>query len=262
MKKIIAMFLICVMISSAAIAEIDLSTMEEYELILLREKITEELNSRKPEIQEDEEERRDRICDHFQKLSKGYNFQAIIDEINAGDSGLSSECQADMLSLASKGVSALDGLNIESDIFSGDLLIKSPLAMNIGGDISVVPYLSNGYLGLIVGFPYEDSFNYDEILLKIGGNVTSYRRKDFDIEFERIDDTSWEYTYLSYVSISEGEHLEAVGFREDDTTRKVDHIPTAVESSAVDALALVDNISYQLYERVLSWKYNPDPSEQ
>ena len=99
-------------------------------------------------------------------------------------------------------------------------------------------------------------------MLKVGEDIHYYSRKDFDIEIELIDGDSWEYTYLTYVSIPDGDHLEAVGFRENDTTRKVDHIPTEAETQAVDALARIDNLSYQLHERVLQWQYHPDASEQ
>ena len=262
MKKILSLIIVLCLLISAASAEIDLSSMTIEELNQLRNQINEELNNRKPVITETEEQSRREICDHFQKLANNYAFQSIIDEINSGDSGLSTECQTDMLSLAKEGVSALDGMIIESDIFSGNLLIKSPLAENIGGNTAVVPYLDKGYLGMIVGFQYDDLFSYDEIMLKVGEDIHYYSRKDFDIEIELIDGDSWEYTYLTYVSIPDGDHLEAVGFRENDTTRKVDHIPTEAETQAVDALARIDNLSYQLHERVLQWQYHPDASEQ
>lgn len=261
MKKLLTFILAISMIFGTALAEIDLSSMTDLELQALQEKIAEELERRKPVITETEKERRDRISDHFCDLVENYSFQTIIDEINAGDSGLSAECQADVLDLATRGAAALDGMNIETDIFSGEVLIKHPLALTIGNDTAVVPYLTDGKLGLIVGFTYDDSFGYDEILIKKSDDILSYSRKNFDIEFERIDGESWEYTYLSYINIASDDHIEAIGFREKDTTRKVDHLLTDAEKQATDHLILIEGIREELRQRFLHWEYTMDPSE-
>ncbi len=256
-KSVIAILILVAMLLSFhyASADVDLSAMTDQELTKLRTQINEELNRRKEERLAAMEVDPDAISKKYNEWLDAYDFDSILADIESGQHGMTDECAADVKRKAGFCQTMMELCTINRDEYTGDVRITYTDLKEIG--ISrVYPYIDYHGLNLIVGFPYNDAFHYDQIYLKCGESITEYGRFDrdygFDIQFEKLNGKHWEYSTLTGIFLDK-EGLTAVSFREDGSVQKVDYELTDEESAAVFELYTLEDLKGEIKSRILHW---------
>ena len=264
-KTVMAMLLVVVMLFSVHYADaedIDLTQMSTKELQTLRERINVELNSRPKEVEpKDEQARRNEIYQKYQAWSEAYDFDSILADIEYGNHGLSDACAQEVKTNAGFAKTILEDCKIETDPFTGEFRIIHTALKSFGDGCQVYPYIDGSGFNLIVGFPYKDSFHYDQIFFKCGSEICENdrfdRNKGFDIQFETLNGKHWEYSTLNDPYLG-SESIEAVSFREDGSVRKENYELNEQEVLAVNALYALADLQHDIYYRILHWELMGD----
>ena len=261
-KSVMAMLLVVVMLFSvyyAAAEDLDLTKMSTRDLQKLRQRINTELKNRPPEFEpEDETKRRREIRDKYNSWLDVYDFDSVISDIESGNHGMTDECASEVLEKAKAGKAMLEGMNYDFDQFTGDFRITHPKLDQFGYDCQTFPYIDKSGINFIVGFPYDSALYYDQIFIKQGGEIYTIERFDrkmdmaFDIQFERINGESWEYSILKKGFYGD-ETIEAIGFREDGSINKVDYVLTENESIAEKELFKLYWLKFEAHSRISHW---------
>ena len=259
-RSVIAMLLVVAMVFTmhyAATEDIDLSTMSTRELQNLRQRINAELKDRPPEREpEAETQRRERISKQYDAWADVYDFDSIIADIESGQHGLTDKCAEEVKIKAGFAQTILKDCRNETDPFTGQRRIEHATIKSFGDGCQVFPYIDESGFNMIVGFPYKDSFHYDQIFLKRGDDIREYDKYDkkegFDTQFETLNGESWEYSILSGVTIGD-QSLETISFREDGSLRKENYILTENETHAVDAIYALYRIKHDIHSRISHW---------
>lgn len=257
-RNLTALLLVVVLLFSCTYAgadDIDLTGMTDLELNNLRKAINEELNRRKEERLASMEFDPDVISKKYDKWIDEYDFDSILADIESGQHGMTEACAADVKATAESCKAIMEFCTVDSDAFTGETKITYTGLKEIGSS-HVYPFIDYHGLNLIVGFPYEDSFHYDQIFLKCGEDITEYdkyeRDHGFDIQFETLNGEQWEYSVLTGIYLDD-DGLEAVSFREDGSVRKIDYELTEEESAAAFQLNKLKDTARDIHSRILHW---------
>lgn len=257
-RNLVTLLLVVVLLFSCTYAgadDIDLTGMTDLELNNLRKAINEELNRRKEERIASMEFDPSTIRQKYDKWLDEYDFNSILSDLESGQHGMTEACAADVKAKAEACKAIMELCSVDSDAFTGETKITYTGLEEIGSS-HVYPFIDYHGLNLIVGFPYEDSFHYDQIYLKCGEDITEYdkyeRDRGFDIQFETLNGEHWEYSTLVGIYLDDN-GLEAVSFREEGSVRKVDYELTKEESAAAFKLYKLKDTTGDIRTRIQHW---------
>jgi len=259
-KSVMAMLLVVVVLSSiyyAAAEDLDLTKMSTRELEKLRQRINVELRDRPPEVEpKNETDRRRDIQKKYDAWLDVYDFDSVIADIESGNHGMTEECATEVLSKAKDGKTMLEEMNYEFDQFTGEVRITHPKLSQFGDNCQAFPYIDKTGLNIIIGFPYDNALYYDQLHIKRGEEITTIKRfnkktmkEAFDIQFERINGESWEYSILSLGP----NPIESIGFREEGSMKKEDYVLSDDEITAEKELYKLYRIKFDAHSRISHW---------
>ena len=203
-----------------------------------------------------EQTRRGNVYRQYDAWISDLDFDSILSDVSSEDCGLGEICAAGVREMATRWNELISECTIENDPFVGETHIISNLLSTFADGCQVYPYLDQYGLVLVLGFPYDESFHYDQIYLKFGEEIVEYDRFDkssgFDIRFETFFSHHWEYSVLS-LSYFEDEPLEAVSFRQDGSIRKVNYTMTDEEIGAFSVLKELSELREGITKLISDW---------
>lgn len=174
---------------------------------------------------------------------KDFDFDSILEDLESGDSNIVGTAMFSLRNLAETCKDMMDSFNVETDEFTGERRVTHKDLKAFGNKCQVYPFIDEYGLNLFVGFPYNSALHYDKIYLNMGSDkILEFNRSDkehgFDIQFERLNGKSWEYSLLSDLNLPMT-NLYSVSFREKGSVSKVDYVLTETEMYSVNALNLL-----------------------
>lgn len=199
-----------------------------------------------------EQTRRLEISRKYEQWARSMNFDAILEDLDSEECGLGEDCAKEVREKATRWHDLIAECTVESDPFTGETSARLNTLNAFADGCQAYPYLSDYDVRLIAGFPYDDALHYDEIYFKYGDEVLWLDRDDFDIQFDILNEETWEYSVLS-LSYFGDEPLDALSFREDGSIRHEDYTMTEEEVKAFSTIRELFELREAVIRCVNDW---------
>ncbi len=241
--------------------DIDLTAMTDTELSELRDRIDAEMEAREAADPKETPDPDTVITGRqLYELVMAYDFSAAMKAVSSEATEMSSACNADIQAQLEVMIPYLDQLTVVTDDFTDDCIAVPKDLDQFGHGCQAYPRIVNTFAEMIVGFPYDNALHYTSIFMKTDEYVYEIDRfaryGGFDIQFQMIDDESWEYSIVSYDCLDEP--LQAISFREEESIEKYDYKLTEAEKAAADAVRIISAGMQNINHRITQWQLYGD----
>lgn len=260
MKKLVATLLTLSMITGFAFAEIDIHSLSDRDLLVLRSSIADEIASRGLDNQDlfDADDRKEA----FRKAMLCFDFDGLNEMVDSFIASYVPDANSKacmMRAILDEVEVYRDILVVETDAFDGTTMVHFKDCETISESVSVAPYMSYGWTGTQFGFIKKGWLFFDRFDVAVDGNIVyseyeTYAYDSFDRQ-EKVLEAGLIQEWVDMCSVDDESIYDAVSsgntavIRFSNTSKKehYDHTFTEAEKRAWAASYRLTELMNQMY---------------